>query len=138
MVTLEEVKNAFKPKLKPIEWRGDSLLLLDQSQLPFQKTWIELRDPEGVSSAIRNMQVRGAPAIGISASYGMVLSVNGSSLNEALDSMKRAKIVLDSARPTAVNLSWATSRMLNLANNAVEQGDVKKRQRTEGPHGGGG
>ena len=125
MVTLEEVKNAFKPKLKPIEWRGDSLLLLDQSQLPFQKTWIELRDPEGVSSAIRNMQVRGAPAIGISASYGMVLSVNGSSLNEALDSMKRAKIVLDSARPTAVNLSWATSRMLNLANNAVEQGDVR-------------
>ncbi|BBG23045.1 Putative methylthioribose-1-phosphate isomerase [Sulfuracidifex tepidarius] len=125
MVTLEEAKNAFKPKLKPIEWKKDSLLLLDQSLLPFQTVWVKLTDPEGVASSIKNMQVRGAPAIGITASYGMVLSVRGDNLDEAISSMRKAKAVLDSARPTAVNLSWATSRMLEKANLAVEQGEVK-------------
>ncbi len=126
MVTLEEAKNAFKPRLKPIEWKGDSLLLLDQSLLPFQAKWVELREPQDVSSSIRNMQVRGAPAIGITAAYGMVLSVKGDSLGEALESMRRAKGILDAARPTAVNLSWATSRLMKRGERAVEQGEVTK------------
>lgn len=128
MVSVKEIKEMFKPKLKPIIWDNNQnkLTVLDQSLLPFEKIFVELRTPEEVADAIRLMKVRGAPAIGITASYGMVLSVlKASSIDDALKLLHNAKQVMDKARPTAVNLSWATSYMLNRAKQYVESGEAK-------------
>ncbi|QIW24081.1 S-methyl-5-thioribose-1-phosphate isomerase [Sulfolobus sp. S-194] len=128
MVTLEELKAVFKPKLKPIIWKEDNLDLLDQSALPFQTIYITVKTPEEVAKAIKLMQVRGAPAIGITAGYGMVLaliSAKPNTLNEAIEELVKAKQIMDQARPTAVNLSWATSRMLNFAKKKIEEGEAK-------------
>jgi translation initiation factor eIF-2B subunit alpha len=126
MVTLEELRQAFKPKLKPIIWENNKLTILDQSALPFEKVFVQLKTPEDVANAIKTMKVRGAPAIGITAAYGMVLAViEANEINEAIKLLQNAKSVMDKARPTAVNLSWATSRMLNKAKQLVESGEAK-------------
>ncbi|BFH74168.1 S-methyl-5-thioribose-1-phosphate isomerase [Sulfurisphaera javensis] len=128
MVSLEELKAIFKPKLRPIIWKEDTLTLLDQSALPFQTVYIDVKTPEEVARAIKLMQVRGAPAIGITAGYGMVLALTSSkpsTLNEAIETLVKAKQIMDQARPTAVNLSWATSRMLNFAKKKIDEGEAK-------------
>jgi translation initiation factor 2B subunit I family (IF-2BI) len=129
-VSLQELRELFKPKLRPIQWEdsNNTLVLLDQSALPFQTTYVTLKDPEEVASAIKSMKVRGAPAIGITAAYGMVLALtsrNPNTLEEALRVLSNAKQVLDRARPTAVNLSWATSHMLNISKEAIQDGKVR-------------
>ena len=88
-------------KVEPIRWRGDRLELLDQRLLPDQTAYITCRNAEEVAQAIREMVVRGAPAIGCAAAFGVVLS-NGS---------PQAYEVLAKSRPTAVNLFWALERM---------------------------
>lgn len=90
----------------PLRWDGRTLKLLDQRLLPREEKWIECRTASEVADAIRTMVVRGAPAIGVSAAFGMALAaMNGEERAEA------AK-VLRNARPTAVNLAWAVDRML--------------------------
>ncbi|AHC50952.1 translation initiation factor IF-2B subunit alpha [Sulfolobus acidocaldarius SUSAZ] len=126
MVKLEEIKQIFKPKLLPIIWNKTKLTLLDQSRLPFEKIYVDVTKVEEVSDAIRTMKVRGAPAIGITAGYGMVLAIQDSiSLEKAIHDLTKAKKILDESRPTAVNLMWATSRMLNKAKDLVEQGNAR-------------
>lgn len=89
--------------MKNILYKDGKLLLLDQTLLPNQEVYIEPRTKEDYYYAIKKLQVRGAPAIGIFAAYGMALIE---------DDKAMLKQYLDSARPTAVNLSWATDRML--------------------------
>lgn len=106
---------------RTLNWEGDedgALRLLDQTLLPQTVTYRECRTAEAVYEAIRELCVRGAPAIGVAAAYGVVLGVRPSA-TLPLDSFKaRVREVsryLDGARPTAVNLSWATRRMTAVA-----------------------
>ncbi|MFB6470679.1 MAG: S-methyl-5-thioribose-1-phosphate isomerase [Vulcanisaeta sp. AZ3] len=129
-VDIEELKSKIKPRLRPIIWRNNdnTLILLDQRKIPFEESYVELRDPVSTADAIRQMIVRGAPAIGITAAYGMVLAVahgNASSLNEALTELARARDTLNAARPTAQNLSWATGRMYSKAERVIHNGEVR-------------
>ncbi len=87
--------------MQPIRWRGDRLELLDQRALPDKTIYVTCRSAEQVAKAIRDMVVRGAPAIGCTAAFGVVLG-KGS---------KAAHQVLAKSRPTAVNLFWALERM---------------------------
>jgi methylthioribose-1-phosphate isomerase len=87
--------------VEPIRWRGDHLELLDQRLLPEETVYVTCRTAAEVAQAIRDMVVRGAPAIGCAAAFGVVLS-NGSP--ESYD-------ILAKSRPTAVNLFWALERM---------------------------
>lgn len=89
--------------MKNLLYKDGKLLLLDQTLLPNQEVYIEPKTKEDYYYAIKRLQVRGAPAIGIFAAYGMALIE---------DDKAMLKQYLDSARPTAVNLSWATDRML--------------------------
>jgi methylthioribose-1-phosphate isomerase len=93
---------------------NDLVLMLEQRRLPDEETYVELRTVDEVAAGIRDMVVRGAPAIGISAAYGMVLAARapGSSYREG---MQRAAALLKATRPTAVNLAWAVERCLELA-----------------------
>jgi methylthioribose-1-phosphate isomerase len=100
-------------KMKAIDWRDGTLYLLDQRRLPFEETWLPFSTVDGVAGAIRSMAVRGAPALGISAAYGMALAVShrfaaGGDWRTALE---QDFTLLASARPTAVNLSWALNRV---------------------------
>src|SRR6476659_3062713 len=94
-------------RIRPIRWLGDRLALLDQRNLPFVVEYLECRDSASVAQAIRDLVVRGAPAIGIAAAYGVVLAgrgVNAKHGVEALEKMAPAIERLQAARPTAVNL----------------------------------
>jgi methylthioribose-1-phosphate isomerase len=92
--------------IRAVLWQGDRLRLLDQRRLPAEETYIECRTAGEVATAIRDLAVRGAPAIGISAAWGVVLAARQDP--EHLDD---AFATLRAARPTAVNLMWALDRM---------------------------
>jgi methylthioribose-1-phosphate isomerase len=90
----------------PLRWDGATLSLLDQRLLPREEVWIECHSAAEVAEAIRTMVVRGAPAIGVSAAFGMAMAAaQGEDLQAAGEHLKQA-------RPTAVNLAWAVDRML--------------------------
>lgn len=91
---------------KHIIWLDDTLKLMDQRELPGKVEYVLCRDATEVASAIHNMTVRGAPAIGVSAAYGMALAAQRG------DDIDAAAAELLAARPTAVNLQWALDRML--------------------------
>lgn len=101
-------------RIRPIRWIGDALELLDQRKLPFEVEYVTCNTSESVADAIRALIVRGAPAIGIAAAWGMVLAardleaVDGA---EAANKLDPAIAHLNAARPTAVNLAWALARM---------------------------
>ena len=91
--------------IRAVQWQGDHLRLLDQRRLPAAEVWIDCRDAAQVTRAIRDLAVRGAPAIGIAAAWGVAMaSQQNASLEPVLD-------MLRAARPTAVNLMWALDRM---------------------------
>jgi methylthioribose-1-phosphate isomerase len=92
-------------QIRAVQWRGDRLRLLDQRELPLEESWIECRSAEEVALAIRNLVVRGAPAIGIAAAWGVVLAAQRG------DDLDKTIATLRAARPTAVNLMWALDRM---------------------------
>ncbi len=95
-------------ELRSLLWTGSSLRVLDQLKLPFDMEWIECHTYEDVYSAIRNMNTRGAPAIGVAAAYGMALAgLEAVGRNRSAQFILDAAACLKSARPTAVNLAWA-------------------------------
>src|SRR5438045_2173219 len=93
---------------------GDVVLVLDQRRLPREEIYVELRTADDVARGIKDMVVRGAPAIGIAAAYGLALEAmrtRGESPDAFVKSMARAGDVLNASRPTAVNLRWAVERV---------------------------
>ena len=106
-------------RIRAIRWEEGQLCLLDQRLLPQQETWLKLSDYRAVAVAIRQMVVRGAPAIGITAAYAMALAVSeaGTQANWQACLLSAADEI-KAARPTAVNLAWATDRQLALAQSA--------------------
>jgi methylthioribose-1-phosphate isomerase len=106
--------------------------LLDQRQLPGEEVIVRCRSLDEVVHAIKSMQVRGAPAIGCTAAYGMALVAGQDArtdsfyrdATDALDRLEQAKQQLDAARPTAVNLAWATDRILGVARRFVDEQTV--------------
>lgn len=102
--------------LVALRWVGDAatgiLELLDQRLLPHEASWVPLNTAADVAEAIRDMVVRGAPAIGCAAAYGMVLAAQEVGASVQLDDLRETALILGSARPTAVNLNWAIERML--------------------------
>jgi methylthioribose-1-phosphate isomerase len=102
------------PLPRTIEWIGTipgHLRLLDQTRLPAEVVYRDCRDLESVRQAICELCVRGAPAIGVSAGYGLVLWLQGRSIQESVAGFDAACERLHSSRPTAVNLAWALERM---------------------------
>ncbi len=101
-------------RVRPIRWTGESLELLDQRKLPFVVEYLSCRSSDEVATAIRELAVRGAPAIGISAAWGAVLAarvVESVDASAAAQALEPALQRLNAARPTAVNLAWALARM---------------------------
>ena len=107
-----------------IRWEGGRLWLLDQRKLPEEVVYAEQTSAEMVAASIAGMQVRGAPAIGIAAAYGLALDAH------AGRDVARAARLLVAARPTAVNLAWAVNRVL-AARDAVAEAEAIHREDAE-------
>ncbi len=102
----------------PLKFNKGVLELLDQRLLPHKQEWVRCVTPQEVAKAIKEMVVRGAPAIGIAAAFGMAIALNERenwSKEEAFEALRTAKVSLASSRPTAVNLFWALDRIMAVA-----------------------
>ena len=101
--------------IRTIEWRDDKVIMLDQRKLPAEEIYNTYEDYLSVAHAIKNMVVRGAPAIGVSAAYGLVVGLQNlgaeADLNSGIEELNKSCEYLASSRPTAVNLFWALDRV---------------------------
>jgi methylthioribose-1-phosphate isomerase len=107
-----------KDTIRTVWWEPCAVCLIDQTKLPRERETVRCATIMEVAAAIHGMVVRGAPAIGVTAAYGMALAALRSTapdLTSLLNELESAKAALDATRPTAVNLSWATERMLRAA-----------------------
>ncbi|MDJ0579973.1 S-methyl-5-thioribose-1-phosphate isomerase [Crocosphaera sp.] len=106
----------------PVVWSNNKVLLIDQTCLPSQYTLVEINRYEDMAKAIKTMIVRGAPAIGVAAGYGMYLGareINTKERETFLKKLEEVAEILRQTRPTAVNLFWAISRMLKTAYESI-------------------
>ena len=102
--------------ISAVEWTGTSVRLINQTVLPARLEYEEISTIEGIFDAIKNMHVRGAPAIGITAAYGLYLGIKDFSDNSKENFLKTLEAkarYLEGARPTAVNLHWALQTILD-------------------------
>lgn len=97
--------------VKTIEWKGNRVVMLDQTRLPHKEIYRAYRDYKQVAHAIREMVIRGAPAIGVAAAMGVALGVRKTSEKNFDRELQRILLTLAKTRPTAVNLFWALERM---------------------------
>ncbi|PJF40288.1 MAG: S-methyl-5-thioribose-1-phosphate isomerase, partial [Chloroflexi bacterium] len=104
--------------MRTVEWHDGKVRMIDQKRIPWQLEFVELEDYQAVAAAITDMTVRGAPAIGSAAAFGMALAAQQSTattIDALIDDLQKAGNTLKAARPTAVNLAWAVDRMLTVA-----------------------
>src|SRR6476659_253033 len=110
----EDFDYARYDRIRPLRWTGNALEVLDQRRLPFETEYLTCATSDDVAAAIHALAVRGAPAIGIAAAWGVVLAeraVDAIDVDEAAARLEPALQRLNAARPTAVNLAWALARM---------------------------
>lgn len=121
-------------QIRPVRWEGNALVLIDQTQLPHRYVEVIYTDWRAVAEAIRQMVVRGAPAIGAAAACGLVLAA-GESRAEDMSRFRtewlKAADVFASTRPTAVNLFWAIERMKRVVSRCATSDEARQRLRQE-------
>lgn len=109
----------------PVEWTDEGMRMLDQRLLPTEEKWLMLKTYNDVAAGIKDMVVRGAPAIGVSAAYGVALGAKnfvGTNIHDLEDEIEYISDVLGKTRPTAVNLFWAIDRMKRTFQRAKAEG----------------
>ena len=114
--------------LKTIEWKDNSVIMIDQTKLPNSLEYVTYTDYNQVADAIRTLVVRGAPAIGVSGAFGMALAVLQSLSNtkeDLLSDLEKAKKTLFDTRPTAINLSWALEKIMQIAKQGKTVSEIK-------------
>ena len=101
-------------EIQSVVYKDDKVLFLDQRILPIRTIWLEIDSLEKCFDAIKTLAVRGAPAIGIGAAFGMLIAAKdapSTSFEEFYSHMKKARVYLEKSRPTAINLFWALNRI---------------------------
>ena len=121
-------------EIRPINWTGTQLQLLDQTRLPHEEITVTISDYRVAAAAITEMRVRGAPAIGVTAAFAMVLAaaeLQSRERDHFIGSLRQAGSHIAAARPTAVNLGWAVRRMLRVAEAEPDPGSILPRLESE-------
>jgi methylthioribose-1-phosphate isomerase len=109
-------------EVEPIRWRGGVLSLLDQRRLPLEEIYLDMSGARDAARAIRDMVVRGAPAIGVTAAYALAMEAVRFRRGRVREDFERAAETLVNARPTAVNLRWAVERMRGVVDSLADAG----------------
>jgi methylthioribose-1-phosphate isomerase len=115
--------------LLTVAWKNDSVVFIDQTKLPNKLVYVRCKDYKEVADVIRKLVVRGAPAIGVSAAFGLALAAqqsNAKTLTELMTDLDNAFKVLHATRPTAVNLFWALERVMAKGMQAKTVQEVKR------------
>jgi len=115
-------------ELRTVEWKDNSVIMIDQTKLPNELIFVKYTDYNDVAEAIRTLVVRGAPAIGVSGAFGMALAVLQSSsenVEDLLSDLEKAKKILFDTRPTAINLSWGLEKIMKIAKQGTTISEIK-------------
>ncbi|HIA97276.1 MAG TPA: S-methyl-5-thioribose-1-phosphate isomerase [Candidatus Nitrosopelagicus sp.] len=115
--------------LKTIEWKDNSVIMIDQTKLPNELLFVTYTDYKQVANAIKTLVVRGAPAIGVSGAFGLALAAlqsNASTKEKMINDLNSAKNVLFETRPTAVNLAWGLEKIMQVARSCKDPEEIKK------------
>jgi len=115
--------------LKTIEWKDNSVIMIDQTKLPNELLFVTCSDYKQVANAIKTLVIRGAPAIGVSGAFGLALAAlqsNASTKEELINDLNSAKNVLFETRPTAVNLAWGLEKIMEVARSCKDPEEIKK------------
>jgi len=126
---LVEQASKIHSSLKTIEWKNDKVIMIDQTKLPNELTFVEYNDYNQVADAIRNLVVRGAPAIGVSGAFGLALAAlqsKASTKQELVNDLEKAKTILFETRPTAVNLKWGLEKIMDVAKQGSDVAQTKE------------
>lgn len=118
--------------MRTVEWIDDHLRMIDQKRIPWELSFVDLHTAQAAADAITDMTVRGAPAIGAAAGFGMALAAYESSAASTpalLDDLRAAGAMLKRARPTAVNLAWAVDRVLKVVQHEASLSPTELRAR---------
>ena len=114
--------------LKTIEWKDNSVIMIDQTKLPNVLEYVTYTDFNQVADAIRTLVIRGAPAIGVSGAFGLALASlqsDATEKDELISYMENAKKILFETRPTAVNLAWGLDKIMESANQATSVEEIR-------------
>jgi len=118
----------FSLSLKTVEWKDNSVIMIDQTKLPNVLEYVTYTDFNQVADAIRTLVVRGAPAIGVSGAFGLALAALQSDATEKdqlISYLEKAKKILFETRPTAVNLVWGLDKIMDIANQATTVDEIR-------------
>jgi methylthioribose-1-phosphate isomerase len=114
--------------IRTVAWKNNKVVMIDQTKLPNQLIFVEYDDYHQVADAIRNLVVRGAPAIGVSGAFGLALAAlqsNAETKEDLITDLQKAKQILFETRPTAVNLSWGLEEIMKVAESANSVDEIK-------------
>ena len=115
--------------LKTIEWKENSVIMIDQTKLPNSLEFVTYTDYNQIADAIKTLVVRGAPAIGVSGAFGLALAAlqcNTKDKDELIAYLENAKKILIQTRPTAINLTWGLEKIMRVAKNAENVDEIRK------------
>jgi len=114
--------------LKTVEWKDNSVIMIDQTKLPNNLEYVTYTDYNQVANAIRTLVVRGAPAIGVSGAFGLALAAlqsNAKEKDQLIQDLKTAKKILFETRPTAVNLSWGLDKIMKITEQCKTVSEIR-------------
>ena len=114
--------------LKTIEWKDNTVIMIDQTKLPTILEYVTYTDYNQVADAIRTLVIRGAPAIGVSGAFGLALAslqCKATEKSELISYLENAKKILFETRPTAVNLGWGLNKIMEVANNGNTVDEIR-------------
>ena len=115
--------------LRTVEWKNDVVVMIDQTKLPNELVYVNFTDYRDVADAIRNLVVRGAPAIGVSGAFGLALAAlqsKAKTKEDLLSDLEEARKVLHETRPTAINLAWGLERIMRVAKSGKDILEIKE------------
>ena len=126
---MDKQKTHIHSSLKTIEWKKDKVVMIDQTKLPNELVFVEYSDYNQVANAIRNLVVRGAPAIGVSGAFGLALAAlqsKATTKDKLLEDLELAKKILFETRPTAINLEWGLDKIMQIAQHGSDVNEIKQ------------
>ena len=126
---MDKQKTHIYSSLKTIEWKKDKVVMIDQTKLPNELVFVEYSDYNQVANAIRNLVVRGAPAIGVSGAFGLALAAlqsKATTKDKLLEDLELAKKILFETRPTAINLEWGLDKIMQVAQHGSDVNEIKQ------------
>jgi len=115
--------------LRTVEWKNDVVVMIDQTKLPNELVYVNFTDYRDVADAIRNLVVRGAPAIGVSAAFGLALAAlqsKAKTTEDLLSDLEQARKILHETRPTAVNLAWGLEKIMQVAKSGKDVLEIRE------------